>query len=170
MDQERMRRSTSPRASHSALQRRALTRSVSVPMTLALLTSAGVIGGAGATYATVPGMPGVTQPGTQVYLEDFENPTADHPITIGAYSGGAAANFTTYTASPGHDGQFCNGWVMSWNDPPPAAGLDDLCTAVSGNGHTGWDNLRMLAAALGEFGDGESQVQAQDNHALTEFT
>jgi len=120
-----------------------------------------------AASATVPGSPGVTQPGTPVYTEDFSNQNAAlTAIDIRTYAGGAAAANSTYTADPQWTpaGNQCNGWIMSSATLLPA--LDLGCAR---NQPDGWQQLRDMARALG-LAQGMTPAQAASNQVLTEYT
>ncbi|WP_284978549.1 hypothetical protein [Arthrobacter sp. fls2-241-R2A-200] len=72
-----------------------------------------------------PGSPGVTQPGTLIYTEDFSSANAaTAPIPLGSYVGGAAATNEQYTADPAWlpGAQECNGWIMREGTPLPTNG------------------------------------------------
>lgn len=117
----------------------------------------------------MPGSPGIPQPGTLVFTEDFENRDTALPIRLTAYTG---ATGMTYTADPPWL-QNCNGWVASFNDPgggnPLAAPQVADCTPnPSGPGTPGamaWNQVRTLAQALGTLnGLGNA------NHAVSAYT
>ena len=72
--------------------------------------------------ATTPGTPGVTQPGTPVYTEDFSNQNAtSNAISLLNYTGGAAAANETYTADTPYTpaGGQCDGWILNSSTPTP---------------------------------------------------
>ncbi|VXA99869.1 conserved exported hypothetical protein [Microbacterium sp. 8M] len=118
--------------------------------------------------ATVPGTPGVPQPGTPVYTEDFSNQSASAAaIDIRNYTGSAAAASTTYTADSQWTpaGGQCNGWIMSWTTPNPPTS-DAGCQR---NLSSTWPSLQDMAQALG-LAQGQTATQALTNQALTEYT
>ncbi|MEV7664076.1 hypothetical protein [Paenarthrobacter sp. NPDC089316] len=147
----------------------------------AVIISLGV-GGAMAppTRATVPGTPGVTQPGTVVFNEDFENGTDNTALGAQSYSAPGSTSYVgatgqTYTGSASWiDAVRCNGIVLSYGnaDTPP--------WAVSGPAGSGTENrcadlgtrrsyqfLRMLAKGMGQqFTPGSPDT----NHVTSSFT
>ncbi|SEJ16819.1 conserved repeat domain-containing protein/fimbrial isopeptide formation D2 domain-containing protein [Arthrobacter sp. yr096] len=124
-----------------------------------------------APAAAAPGTPGVTQPGTLVYSEDFSNQNAaTAPIPLGTYVGGTAAQNEQYTADaawlPG--AQACNGWILRQGTPLPANGgaiiNNDQCGR---NGAIGF--LGDMAYVMGKY-QGMSDAQAAQNQILSEYT
>ncbi|WP_260842448.1 hypothetical protein [Paenarthrobacter nicotinovorans] len=123
------------------------------------------VGGALAppSLATVPGTPGVTQPGTVVFNEDFENGTDNTALGAQSYS---AAGSTTYVGATGQtytgssnwiNGIRCNGVILSYDntDTPPWAvsgpagsGTENRCADV--DTRRSYQFLRMLAKAMGQ--------------------
>ncbi|MFW0775479.1 DUF7507 domain-containing protein, partial [Paenarthrobacter nitroguajacolicus] len=127
------------------------------------------VGGALAppALATTPGTPGVVQPGTPVYTENFSNQNATAgAISILNYTGGAAAANETYTADTPYTpaGGQCNGWVMNSSTPLPTS--DAGCT---NNQPAGWGQIGQMAVALGQ-AQGQTATQAASNQALSEYT
>ncbi|MFJ4210120.1 hypothetical protein ACIPY2_16830 [Paenarthrobacter sp. NPDC089675] len=140
------------------------------------------VGGALAppALATVPGTPGVTQPGTVVFTEDFENGTDNTALGAQSYSAPGSTTYVgaagqTYSGSSGWiDAARCNGVILSYanTDTPP--------WAVSGSGVSGTSNrcadnstrrsyqqLRMLAKGMGQqFTPGSPDT----DHVTSSFT
>ncbi len=119
----------------------------------------------------LPGSPGVTQPGTLIYSEDFSNQSAaTAPIPLGSYTGGAAAQNEQYTADaawlPG--AQACNGWILRQGSPVPANG-----GAITNNDQCGRNTaftiLGNMAFAMGKY-QGMTDAQAAQNQILSEYT
>jgi len=128
----------------------------------ALLTPSALV-----ASATVPGTPGSPQAGTPVYTENFSNQNASvTAIDIRAYTGGAAAANSTYTADTQWTpaGNQCNGWIMSSTTLLPVTDLG--CVR---NQPDGWSQLRDMAIALG-VAQGMTTAQAAANQVLTEYT
>lgn len=151
----------SPRRSRGALS---LVRSVAIAG-VALL-GLGVLG-TGPALA-LPGSPGVPEaPATNVFFEDFQNQVATNGIRIGQYTGGAAANTSTYVASPNWApaGDQCNGWVLRSSTPRNATvtGIDSGCDV------TAWGYLQGMATAIGLY-RGEPLATAQTNQILSAYT
>ncbi|MBU8860412.1 MULTISPECIES: hypothetical protein [unclassified Micromonospora] len=134
--------------------------------------------------ATVPGQPGVPQPGTPVFTEDFSNESAaDEPIRIGSYTGspgsvyvpgpgGSGADSETYTADPAWSpgAAQCNGWVMRETSPlPPNGGSPPVTNNDNCARNAAWDRLREMARDMGLF-QGQSTEEAATNQVLTEYT
>ncbi|MGO4146141.1 hypothetical protein AB4Y77_13750 [Paenarthrobacter sp. YAF11_1] len=127
------------------------------------------VGGALAppALATVPGSPGVAQPGTPVYTEDFSNENATGgAISILNYTGGTEAANETYFADAPYTpaGGQCNGWVMNSSTPLPTS--DAGCV---NNQPAGWGQIGQMAVALGQ-AQGQTATQAATNQALSEYT
>ncbi|GAB3583867.1 hypothetical protein GCM10027406_29240 [Leifsonia lichenia] len=109
--------------------------------------------------ATTPGTPGVTQPGTVVFNEDFENNPAATAVNYSTYVGSTPAG-ETYTGSPKWiNGARCNGVILNYaNATTPAwaqsgssasnSGTNGLCSDSSGV--ESYQFLRMLALAMGQ--------------------
>lgn len=115
-----------------------------------------------------PGSPGVPRaPATAVYLEDFQNQAATTGIRIGQYTGGAAANTSTYTTSPNWApaADQCNGWLLRSTTPRNAA----VTNIDSGCDPTAWSFLQGMATAIG-LSRGEPLATAQQNQILSEYT
>ncbi|MFJ4262837.1 hypothetical protein ACIPYU_10355 [Paenarthrobacter nicotinovorans] len=123
------------------------------------------VGGALAppSLATVPGTPGVTQPGTVVFNEDFENGTDNTALGAQSYSAPGSTTYVgatgqTYTGSPYWiNGIRCNGVILSYDntDTPPWAisgaagsGTENRCADV--DTRRSYQFLRMLAKAMGQ--------------------
>ncbi|WP_426005422.1 DUF7507 domain-containing protein [Paenarthrobacter sp. NyZ202] len=130
--------------------------------------------------ATVPGTPGVTQPGTVVFTEDFENGTDNTPLGAQSYS---APGSTTYVGATGQtytgsiswiNGIRCNGVILSYDnsETPPWAvsgaagsGTENRCADV--DTRRSYQHLRMLAQAMGQqFTPGSPST----NHVTSSFT
>ncbi|MGJ0386300.1 DUF7507 domain-containing protein [Paenarthrobacter nicotinovorans] len=127
------------------------------------------VGGAMAppALATTPGTPGVTQPGTPVYTEDFSNQNAtSNAISLLNYTGGAAAANETYTADTPYTpaGGQCDGWILNSSTPTPPTDL-----GCYRNQPAGWNQIRSMAQALG-LAQGQTAAQAASNQALSEYT
>lgn len=142
-------------------------RRVLASVTAALLTLVAAVSGAGLATAA-PGSPGVPQaPATQVFYENFQNAPATNGIRIGQYTGGAAANTSTYITSPNWApaADQCNGWVLRSSTPRNATvtGIDSGCDA------TAWSFLQGMATAVG-LHRGEALATAQQNQILSEYT
>nr|WP_244296854.1 DUF11 domain-containing protein [Paenarthrobacter nitroguajacolicus] len=115
----------------------------------------------------MPGTPGVTQPGTPVYTEDFSNQNATgNAISLLNYTGGAAAANETYTADTPYTpaGAQCNGWILNPSTPTPPTDL-----GCYRNQPAGWNQIRSMAQALG-LAQGQSAAEAATNQALSEYT
>ncbi|MFE4951915.1 SpaA isopeptide-forming pilin-related protein [Leifsonia sp. NPDC056665] len=109
--------------------------------------------------ATTPGTPGVTQPGTTVFNEDFENNPAASAVNYSTYVGTTPAG-ETYTGSPKWiNGARCNGVILDYaNVTTPAWAQSG--TSASNSGANGlcsdsatiesYQFLRMLALAMGQ--------------------
>ncbi|WP_374006923.1 hypothetical protein [Leifsonia sp. LS-T14] len=140
---------------------------VTAAITAALLAAASAVAGAGAATAA-PGSPGVPQaPATAVYAEDFQNAAATNGIRIGQYTGGAAANASTYVTSPNWApvADQCNGWILRSNTPRNTA----VTSVDSGCDATAWSFLQGMATAIGLY-RGEAVATAQQNQILSEYT
>lgn len=119
---------------------------------------------------SVPGQPGTPQPPTEVFVENFENRGAT-PVRLTAYTG---AQGMTYTADPPWLIN-CNGWVAAYSDPAGGSGnvpaqVTDCTPAAGGPGSTGitaWNNVRLLAQALGTF---NGSANPNTNHAVSAYT
>ena len=147
--------------------RRSLQVAAGVAATAFVLSSLTVLVPGTIAEATVPGTPGVTQPGTPVYTEDFSNQDAtSSAISILKYSGGAAAANMTYTADPQYTpaGNQCNGWILRSTTPLPST--DSGCT---NNQPAGWGQVQQMAVQLG-LAQGQTASQAASNQALSEYT
>jgi uncharacterized repeat protein (TIGR01451 family) len=117
--------------------------------------------------------------GTQVYFEDFSNiSAASAPVGLAgtgistAYTGGAAARNSTYTASSFWlpQGVQCNGWVLraTTTTQPTAPGTNNNnCTNPTSPG--AWVSLRNGASFLGQY-QGQTVAQSLTNQALSEYT
>lgn len=121
--------------------------------------------------SALPGSPGVTQPGTLVYSEDFSNiSAATAPIPLTSYTGGAAAQNEQYTADaawlPGYGA--CNGWIVRQSTPLPVNGGN-----ITNNDQCGRNNainfLRDMAYVMGKY-QGMTDAQAAQNQILSEYT
>ncbi|MEI2277788.1 isopeptide-forming domain-containing fimbrial protein [Paenarthrobacter ilicis] len=143
---------------------------VSLFLAVASLSTFALIG-TPAPAAAAPGSPGVTQPGTLIYSEDFSNQSAaSAPIPLGSYAGGTAAQNEQYTADaawlPGF--QACNGWILRQSTPLPANGgtivNNDQC-----NRNGGINFLRDMAFVMGKY-QGMTDAQAAENQILSEYT
>ncbi|MEV5570543.1 DUF11 domain-containing protein [Spirillospora sp. NPDC052269] len=123
-----------------------------------------------AAPATVPGMPGIPQPGTVAFNEDFENRQSPLPVRLNDYTGTTGM---TYTADqPWLEN--CNGWIAAFADPAGgnAAVAPQVadCNPLGGPGTPGttaWNDVRQLAQSLGVL-NGTSPASA--NHAVSAFT
>ncbi len=134
------------------------------------MTAYGVVN-APTPVIALPGSPGVTQPGTLVYSEDFSAVSAaTAPIPLGSYTGGAAAKNEQYTADapwlPGYGA--CNGWILRQGSPVPANG-----GAITNNDQCGRNSafaiLGNMAFAMGKY-QGMTDAQAAQNQILSEYT
>ncbi|MEQ4566698.1 hypothetical protein [Paenarthrobacter sp. CAP02] len=127
------------------------------------------VGGALAppSLATVPGSPGITQPGTPVYTEDFSNQDATGgAISLLNYTGGAKAANETYTADTPYTpaGGQCDGWILNSSTPLPTS--DAGCV---NNQPDGWAQIRDMAVKLG-LAQGMTAAEAAKNQVLSEYT
>ena len=116
------------------------------------------------------GSPGVPQPPTAVYAENFENNTGTAPVLLTNYVGAAPIG-QRYTADPAYLTN-CNGQVIEYNSPyapleangcrypPPPAPIDK-------NNLTAQQNVTAMAYALGVING--TPVPAS-NHAVTAYT
>lgn len=127
----------------------------------------GAVAFGGHAGATVPGQPGVTQAGTNVYVETFENNNAAPATTaplLKDYVGGAAADNETYTAGPDWiGGTHCNGFVLASQDRLTSANQSSLGCANA----DGYVRLRAMAWAAGSF---EGSATPSTNHMLAGYT
>ncbi|MBP2267959.1 putative repeat protein (TIGR01451 family) [Pseudarthrobacter sp. PvP004] len=117
--------------------------------------------------ATLPGSPGVAQPGTPVYTETFANQNATaSALSILSYMGGTAAANQTYTADTPYTpaGGQCDGWIL--NSFTPLATSDAGCLR---NQPGGWEQIQQMSVALG-LAQGQTAAQAASNQALSEYT
>jgi uncharacterized repeat protein (TIGR01451 family) len=112
--------------------------------------------------ATVPGTPGVPQPSSVVFAEDFQNRPAATPIV--RLTGYVGASGQRYTAAQGWL-QACNGWIASAAQPVNAAAQVTDC----GESQASWNQSQRLAQAIGMY-RGQTAVQAQGNFAQTAYT
>ncbi|WBC05523.1 DUF11 domain-containing protein [Micromonospora sp. WMMA1976] len=134
--------------------------------------------------ATVPGQPGVPQPGTPIFTEDFSNESAvDAPIRIGSYTGspgsvyvpgpgGSGADSETYTADPAWSpgAGACNGWIMRQTSPLPPNGGDPPVTDNDQCARSrAWTTIGQMVHDMGVF-QGQNDEEATTNQALTEFS
>lgn len=113
-------------------------------------------------------MPGVTQPGTVVYSEDFSNQTANTAaIDIRNYTGGPLAANSTYTADSQWTpaGNQCNGWILS-NLTPSLPTTDAGCQR---NLSSTRNQINSLLYELG-LAQGMTAAEALANQALTAYT
>jgi uncharacterized repeat protein (TIGR01451 family) len=130
-----------------------------------------LVAGSGAAYATVPGKPGVPQPPTPLYTEDFSHQDATSAgISLPNYTGApgtvyvpgvSGASSQTYYADPNWDGKDCDGWILNGSSPLPPASSN--CTTAD------WSALKTLVGALGTF-QGMTTSAASANQALSEYT
>ncbi|MCD4851763.1 hypothetical protein LN996_13155 [Arthrobacter sp. AK01] len=117
--------------------------------------------------ATTPGTPGVAQPGTPVYTEDFSNQNATAgAISILNYAGGPAAANEMYTADTPYTpaGGQCDGWILNSLTPLPTS--DTGCLR---NQPDGWGQIQQMSTALG-LAQGQTAAQAASNQSLSEYT
>src|ERR1700712_1977723 len=115
-------------------------------------TTVGVVA-APVAAAAVPGTPGVPQPPTTIYEEDFENSGAT-PVQLNAYVGVNPVG-QRYTASPFWlSAAACNGIVLDY------AGVNEPACALN-------VPIKDLAYALGQLN--RSAVPGQ-NHAVSAYT
>jgi len=128
----------------------------------AVLVLLAAIGFAGGAEATTPGTPGVPQPPTGVYQEDFQNRPGPAPIVrLTGYTGTTGQTYTAdavWLAS-------CNGWIASANESTTSAAQIADC----GGAQATWNSAQQLADALGLF-KGESATDAANNYAVSAFT
>ncbi|MDI2035992.1 DUF7507 domain-containing protein [Paenarthrobacter nitroguajacolicus] len=132
------------------------------------------------SLATVSGSPGVTQPGTVVFNEDFENGTDNTALGAQSYSVPGSTTYEgatgqTYTGSPlWIDGVRCNGVILSYDntDTPPWAasgaagsGTENRCADVGTR--RSYQHLRMLAKAMGQQ---FTPTSPDTNHVTSSYT
>ncbi|MEQ4564707.1 SpaA isopeptide-forming pilin-related protein [Paenarthrobacter sp. CAP02] len=123
--------------------------------------------------SAAPGSPGVTQPGSLIYSEDFSNQNAAAaPIPLGSYAGGTAAGNEQYTADaawlPG--AQACNGWILRQGTPVPTnGGLLNILTNDQCARNSAFTILGNMAFAMGKY-QGMTDAQAAQNQILSEYT
>ena len=144
-------------------------RLVTLAATIAL-TVVGFTGVASTPLAQAAGNPGVPQPGTVIYEDDFSGVDATGaaiPIenpTTNTVSGTSATGYTgappvsmTYTASPAWEStsQGCDGWVVNSSTPKPTSdgGTGYGCSSMQG---LQWQRLLVMSQALGAFQAGAS--------------
>jgi uncharacterized repeat protein (TIGR01451 family) len=141
-------------------------RHVRLGAILAVLAAMAIVTGSLAG-AQVPGTPGEPQTPVPVYEEDFENANATSGIRLGQYTGGPAANNSTYLASPAWSpvGDQCNGWILNFSTPlnSTVTSVDQGCDTIA------WTNLRRLATAIG-LSRGEELEAARTNQILSAYT
>ncbi|MFJ5118392.1 hypothetical protein [Kitasatospora sp. NPDC088548] len=138
----------------------------------------------GRTDRTVPGQPGVPQPGTPVFTEDFSNENASVvPIRLNEYTsspgtvfvpgpGGSGADSETYTADPGWlpGASACNGWIMrQGTGVPPNGGTPPVTNNDQCGRNTAFTGLGVIAEALGQI-QGMTPAQAASNQILSAYT
>ncbi|WP_348787024.1 LPXTG cell wall anchor domain-containing protein [Leifsonia sp. NPDC080035] len=151
----------SPRRSRGA--RSLLGRTAAIVVALLAVGAA-----VGSPALGVPGSPGVPQAGaTDVFFENFQNQTATNGIRIGQYTGGPAANNSTYVTSPNWapTGNQCNGWILRSSTPRNAT----VTTVDSGCDATAWSFLQGMGTAIGLY-RGEALATAQTNQILSAYT
>ncbi|MGW4029316.1 DUF7507 domain-containing protein [Streptomyces sp. NPDC004838] len=109
--------------------------------------------------ATVPGTPGLPQPPTVVYAEDFENGTGQTPILLPAYTGAAPVNAKYTAAPPWLSAANCNGIILNRSGANQPA-----CQAQSS---VGMAELKFMAAALGQVAGSSAP---NNNHVVSAYT
>lgn len=165
MDAEQTEQAEARRHGGRPRRRSALRAIGAFGVALALVLAGGLVQ---APATAAPGSPGVPQaPATLTYFEDFQNQTATNGVRLGQYTGGAAANTSTYVASPNWvpAGDQCNGWILRSGTPRNATvtNIDSGCDA------TAWSFLQGMATAIGLY-RGEALPTAQQNQILSEYT
>ncbi|WP_329023528.1 DUF11 domain-containing protein [Streptomyces sp. NBC_00690] len=112
-----------------------------------------------AAHATVPPTPGVPQPPSVLYFEDFEKNTGKTPILLPSHQGAPPLN-QTYTADPAWlEPADCNGIVLN-----QAGGNQPACEARNARGMT---VLKGQAKVLGQV-DGAADPSL--NHVVSAYT
>ena|GEM_PF-2326949 len=131
---------------------------------------------------TVDPLPPAPEP-VLVYSENFSDGTPQlqpggMAIELQEYTGGAPANFETYTAGPdwlAGSGN-CNGWIMSYTIPTtanaPSTAVDAGCRAnggIDGNGtqQTAWWFQQQMADVIGL---AQGMVDGTNNVAVSSMT
>jgi uncharacterized repeat protein (TIGR01451 family) len=113
----------------------------------------------------------MAQPPVDVYHEDFESvpppPAPQNAVQLNNYTGGPAANSSTYFGSPKWipSGQQCNGWILRSSTPRNTT----VTNVDSGCDTTAWATLQSMGTAIGLY-RGETAPVAQTNHILSEYT
>ncbi|MFF0444986.1 hypothetical protein ACFYT4_00960 [Streptomyces sp. NPDC004609] len=112
-----------------------------------------------AAQATTPGTPGLPQPPTVVYTEDFENGTGQTPILLPAYTGAPPVNAKYTAAAPWLSATNCNGIILNRSGANQPACQAQSAFAMS--------ELKNLASVLGQVG---GSATPNNNHAVAAYT
>ncbi|MFD8939969.1 DUF11 domain-containing protein, partial [Streptomyces sp. NPDC059578] len=108
---------------------------------------------------TVPGSPGLPQPPTVVYSEDFENGTGQTPILLPAYTGAPPVNAKYTAASQWIDAAHCNGIILNQSGANQPACQSESSTAMA--------ELKFMANTLGRV---NGAATPSSNHAVSAYT
>jgi uncharacterized repeat protein (TIGR01451 family) len=108
---------------------------------------------------TVPGSPGLPQPPTTVYAEDFENGTGQTPILLSAYTGAPPVNAKYTAAAQWIDAPHCNGIILNQSGANQPACQNQNTVAMA--------ELKFMANVLGQVTGAANPSQ---NHAVSAYT
>jgi uncharacterized repeat protein (TIGR01451 family) len=99
--------------------------------------------------------PGVPDPPTALFGEDFENNPSASVVGVTSYTGAAPLS-ETYTTDPAWapDASSCNGWITAFTTP-------GICEATASH------NVQLMARALGTFA---GDATPDDNHVVSAYT
>src|SRR4051794_39480591 len=99
--------------------------------------------------------PGVPDPPTALFGEDFENNPSASVVGVTSYTGAAPLS-ETYTTDPAWapDASSCNGWITAFAPP-------GFCGAPASH------NVQLMARALGTFA---GDATPDDNHVVSAYT
>ncbi|WP_329026244.1 DUF7507 domain-containing protein [Streptomyces sp. NBC_00690] len=109
--------------------------------------------------ASVPGSPGIPQPPTVVYAEDFENGTGQTPILLNNYTGAPPTNAKYTAASQWIDAPHCNGIILNQSGANQPACQNQNPVAMS--------SLKFMANVLGVV---NGAANPSNNHAVSAYT
>ncbi|WP_336660341.1 DUF7507 domain-containing protein [Leucobacter sp. USHLN153] len=150
---------------HPARRRRLgfLSQLSAIAIALAVVAAGGGSLAAPTLATAVPGTPGDPQPGTEVFMEDFEAGASDSPVLVSNYVG---ATGQRYAADPqwltncnGLVGRFSMGPGAGWTNCPRHLGSGQQDIAIS--------RVRQLAYALGQHAGAASP---NGNYAVSSYS
>jgi uncharacterized repeat protein (TIGR01451 family) len=141
---------------------RGIVRTILALVTVTLVGLSTFLASNAPVQATMPGTPGVPQPSSVIFAEDFQNRPGPSPIVrLTGYTG---VSGQTYTAAAGWLAG-CNGWIASAGQSVTAAAPIADCAATQ----NWWNQSQRLAQAIGMF-HGQTAAQAAGNYADTAYT